>query len=113
MAPTTSIATFNILPSAGQEVLPVVRISNRLFFIEDVQPRVLAACRRHGIRFDLLTARLQTPRYALVLILRGCDPVPPALRQLLDDFVLRAESLPPARSPRPVRAARLASGEAI
>lgn len=85
----------HILAADSRGVLPVMKVRNRLYFIQDVQPRVMAACRRANIGFDLLATRLQTPRYALVLILRGVDPVSPALRRLLDDFIARAEALPP------------------
>jgi hypothetical protein len=88
-------APIHILAADTRDVLPVMKIRNRLFFLQDVQPRVMAACRRARIRVGLLAVRLQTPRYALVLILRGVDPVPPALHRLLDDFVARAEALPP------------------
>ncbi|WP_300299921.1 hypothetical protein [Ferrovibrio sp.] len=53
------------------------------FFVRDVQPLVLEACRRNGIRFEDYAAKLGVTRAALVLILKGHDPVP---RHMLDSL---------------------------
>jgi len=55
----------------------------KLFFTRDVQPLVLDACRRNGISFEDYAAKLGVTRAALVLILKGHDPVP---RHMLDSI---------------------------
>ena len=47
------------------------------------QPLVLEACRRHGMSFEEYAAKLGVTRAALVLILKGHDPVP---RHMLDSI---------------------------
>ncbi|WP_341895507.1 hypothetical protein [Ferrovibrio terrae] len=61
--------------------------ASKLFFTRDVQPVVLEACRRHNISFDEYAARLGTTRTALVLMLKGIDPIPYRMRDSLRDFV--------------------------
>jgi hypothetical protein len=65
---------------------------SKLFFTRDIQPVVLEACRRHNISFDEYAARLGTTRTALVLILKGIDPVPRGMRDSLRDFVAAARN---------------------
>jgi D-serine deaminase-like pyridoxal phosphate-dependent protein len=65
----------------------------RSYFIQDVQPLVLQACRAHGIGFDLFATRFNMPRSALVLVLKGHDPVSRAMQRAIEDFVLRGLSL--------------------
>lgn len=65
----------------------------RLYFAQDVQPLVLQACRAHGISFDLFAARFNLPRHALVLVLKGHDPVTRQTQRVIEDFVLRGLSL--------------------
>lgn len=71
----------------------------RLYFAQDVQPLVLQACRAHGISFDLFAARFNLPRSALVLVLKGHDPVPRQMQRAIEDFVLRGLSLPAGITP--------------
>lgn len=65
----------------------------KTFFATDVQPAVLEACRRQGIRFDDLAIKLGTTRAALVLILKGHDPVPRAMLDRLRGLVEGESSL--------------------
>lgn len=65
----------------------------RQYFAQDVQPLVLQACRAHGIGFDLFATRFSMPRGALVLMLKGHDPVPRPVQRAVEDFVLRGLSL--------------------
>jgi len=64
--------------------------ANKLFFTRDVQPVVLEACRRHNISLDEYAIRLGTNRTALVLMLKGIDPIPLRMRDSLRDFVAAA-----------------------
>lgn len=73
--------------------LTTVERGARLYFAQDVQPLVLQACRAHGIAFDLFAARFNMPRGALVLVLKGQDPVPRPAQHAIEDFVLRGLSL--------------------
>lgn len=73
--------------------LATVERGARLYFAQDVQPLVLQACRAHGIGFDLFAARFNLPRSALVLVLKGHDPVPRQMQRAIEDFVLRGLSL--------------------
>jgi cyanate lyase len=65
----------------------------KTFFARDVQPLVLQACRQHGISFEDYAAKLGMNRAALVLILKGHDPVP---RHVLDSIRSFVESSQPA-----------------
>lgn len=65
----------------------------RLYYAQDVQPLVLQACRAHGISFDLFATRFNLPRSALVLVLKGHDPVQRQTQRAIEDFVLRGLSL--------------------
>lgn len=73
--------------------LPCLRKDGRLYYLGDVQPRVLQACRRFGIGFDQLAEKLGLMRPALVLILKGYDAVPPNLKSMLDRLVLQAATM--------------------
>lgn len=73
--------------------LATVERGGRSFFVQDVQPLVLQACRAHGISFDLFATRFSLPRGALVLVLQGQDPVSRPVQRVLEDFVLRGLSL--------------------
>lgn len=59
----------------------------KTFFARDVQPLVLQACRQRGISFDDYAAKLGMTRAALVLILKGHDPVPRHLLDSIEAFV--------------------------
>lgn len=61
--------------------------ASRLFFTRDIQPIVLQACRQHNITLDDYAIRLGTNRTALVLMLKGIDPVPLRIRDALREFV--------------------------
>ncbi len=78
---------------AARGSLATVERGARLYFAQDVQPLVLQACRAHGIGFDLFATRFNLPRSALVLVLRGHDPVPRQMQRAIEDFVLRGLSL--------------------
>lgn len=67
----------------------------KTFFVRDVQPLVLQACRRHGVPFEDFATRLGITRVALVLMLKGQDPVP---RHLLDSIREFVDSAPAANS---------------
>jgi len=73
--------------------LATVERGARLYFAQDVQPLVLQACRAHGIGFDLFAARFNLARSALVLVLKGHDPVPRQMQRAVEEFVLRGLSL--------------------
>jgi D-serine deaminase-like pyridoxal phosphate-dependent protein len=73
--------------------LATVERGARLYFMQDVQPLVLQACRAHGISFDLFATRFNLPRSALVLVLKGHDPVTRQVQRAIEDFVLRGLSL--------------------
>lgn len=81
------------MSSPARGGLTTVERGSRLFFAQDVQPLVLQACRAHGIGFDLFAARFSMPRGALVLVLKGHDPVPRPVQRAIEDFVLRGLSL--------------------
>lgn len=90
------------LDSGRYGELPVIRRRDKLFFAEGAQARVLEACRRFGIRLELLADHFSISRPALTLILRGCDPIPQFLLPQLNLFVKRADFLtssapPPSR----------------
>lgn len=80
------------MSGAGGSLATVER-GARLYFRQDVQPLVLQACRAHGISFDLFAARFNLPRSALVLVLKGHDPVARPVQRAIEDFVLRGLSL--------------------
>ncbi|WP_298724326.1 hypothetical protein [uncultured Ferrovibrio sp.] len=67
--------------------MPAMVLGAQVFFLRDVQPLVLQACRHHGVSLDLLARRLGMSRAALTLILRGHDPVPRTLLLAIDAFV--------------------------
>jgi hypothetical protein len=69
--------------SYGQITLETRGYGAKQFFVRDVQPLVLEACRRHGMSFEEYAAKLGVTRAALVLILKGHDPVP---RHMLDSI---------------------------
>lgn len=66
------------------------RVGVKMFFVRDVQPLVLEACRRQQIGFDQFAIRIGTTRAALVLVLKGHDPVSPNLLAALRDLVAAA-----------------------
>lgn len=67
----------------------------KTFFARDVQPIVLQACRQQGISFEDYAAKLGMTRAALVLILKGHDPVP---RHVLDSIRNFVEAVQPANA---------------
>lgn len=71
-------------------------VGTKLFFTGDVQPVVLEACRQHNISFDAYATRLGSTRAAMVLILKGHDPVPRHMLESLRQFVQAARD---ARQP--------------
>ncbi|PJI43794.1 hypothetical protein [Ferrovibrio sp.] len=89
--PDMSRATASLHHARGS--LATVERGARLYFAQDVQPLVLQACRAHGIGFDLFAARFNLPRSALVLVLKGHDPVSRQAQRAIEDFVLRGLSL--------------------
>lgn len=90
------------LDSGRYGELPVIRRRDKLFYAEGAQARVLAACRRFGIRLELLADHFSISRPALTLILRGCDPIPQFLHPQLNLFVKRADFLTRTASPPPL-----------
>jgi hypothetical protein len=81
--------------SLDPQKLETRRDGARVFFTRDVQPIVLEACRRQGVSFDNFALKLGTNRAALVLILKGHDPVSPNMLGLLRDFVAAAGQTQP------------------
>lgn len=77
---------------SGYGLSTIARGAN-VYFTEDVQPLVLQACRAHGIGFDLFATRFSMPRGALVLMLKGHDPVPRPVLRAIESFVLRGLNL--------------------
>lgn len=75
--------------------LPCLRRDGRLYYLNDVQPRVLEACRHFEISFDQLSEKLGMNRPAMVLILKGYDPVPPQLKSMIDRLLGQVGLLPP------------------
>jgi len=75
------------------DALPCLRKEGKLYYLSDVQPRVLDACRCFGLSFEQLADKLGMMRPALVLILKGYDPVPPNLKAMLDRLVLQAATM--------------------
>lgn len=75
--------------------LPCLRRDGKLYYLSDVQPRVLEACRHFEISFDQLSDKLGLTRPAMVLILKGYDPVPPQLKSMLDRLLGQVGLLPP------------------
>jgi len=82
-------STSNLLASAAAS-LDTTGPASRLLFTRDIQPIVLEACRRHNISLDEYAIRLGTNRTALVLMLKGIDPVPLRIRDSLRSFVAAA-----------------------
>lgn len=76
----------------SQTGLSTLERGSKLYFAEDVQPLVLQACRAHGISFDLFATRFSMTRGALVLMLKGHDPVPRPVKRAIEDFVQRGLS---------------------
>jgi len=72
--------------------LITIERGSKLYFTDDVQPLVLQACRAHGIGFDLFATRFSMSRGALVLVLKGHDPVARPVKRAIEDFVLRGLS---------------------
>ncbi len=75
--------------------LPCLRRDGKLYYLSDVQPRVLEACRHFEISFDQLSEKLGLTRPAMVLILKGYDPVPPQLKSMIDRLLGQVGLLPP------------------
>jgi len=75
--------------------LPCLRRDGKLYYLSDVQPRVLEACRHFEISFDQLSDKLGLTRPAMVLILKGYDPVPPQLKSMIDRLLGQVGLLPP------------------
>lgn len=90
------------LDSGRYDELPIIRRRDKIFYSDGAQARVLEACRRFGIRLELLADHFSISRPALTLILRGCDPIPQFLHPQLNLFVKRAAYLtgtPPSPPP--------------
>lgn len=75
--------------------LPCLRRDGKLYYLSDVQPRVLEACRHFEISFDQLSEKLGLTRPAMVLILKGYDPVSPQLKSMIDRLLGQVGLLPP------------------
>jgi hypothetical protein len=75
--------------------LPCLRRDGKLYYLTDVQPRVLDACRHFDISFDQLAEKLGMTRPALLLILKGYDPVTPVLKGMIDRLLGQVGLLPP------------------
>lgn len=86
MTPSTSILSS---PAARLETR---NVGIKIFFATDVQPVVLEACRRHNIAFDTYATKLGSNRAALVLILKGHDPVSRTMLDSLRGFVESARA---------------------
>ena len=75
--------------------LPCLRRDGKLYYLNDVQPRVLEACRQFEISFDQLAEKLGMTRPSLLLILKGYDPVAPVLKGMIDRLLGQTGLLPP------------------
>lgn len=75
--------------------LPCLRRDGKLYYLTDVQPRVLDACRHFDISFDQLAEKLGMTRPVLLLILKGYDPVTPVLKGMIDRLLGQVGLLPP------------------
>jgi hypothetical protein len=75
--------------------LPCLRRDGKLYYLTDVQPRVLDACRHFDISFDQLAEKLGMTRPVLLLILKGYDPVTPLLKGMIDRLLGQVGLLPP------------------
>ncbi len=75
--------------------LPCLRRDGKLYYLSDVQPRVLEACRHFEISFDQLAEKLGMTRPALLLILKGYDSVPLPLKSMIDRLLGQVGLLPP------------------
>lgn len=75
--------------------LPCLRRGGKLYYLTDVQPRVLDACRHFDISFDQLAEKLGMTRPVLLLILKGYDPVTPVLKGMIDRLLGQVGLLPP------------------
>jgi hypothetical protein len=75
--------------------LPCLRRDGKLYYLTDVQPRVLEACRHFDISFDQLAGKLGMTRPVLLLILKGYDPVAPVLKGMIDRLLGQVGLLPP------------------
>lgn len=91
--------------------LPCLRRDGKLYYLGDMQPRVLEACRRVEIGFEQLTEKLGMNRPQLVLILKGYDPVPLPLKHMIDRLVTQTGLMQPAMSYCEVPPDRLPPGE--
>lgn len=78
--------------------LPCLRRDGKLYYLTDVQPRVLEACRHFDISFDQLAEKLGMTRPTMVLILKGYDPVSPQLKSMIDRLLGQVGLLPPLPS---------------
>lgn len=74
--------------------LPCLRRDGRLYYLNDVQPRVLEACRYFEISFDQLAEKLGMTRPALLLILKGYDPVSPVMKGMIDRLLGQVDLQP-------------------
>lgn len=75
--------------------LPCLRRAGRLYYLGDMQPPVLEACRRVDLSFEQLAEKLGMTRPALLLILKGYDPVPLPLKSMIDRLVAQVGLLQP------------------
>ena len=78
--------------------LPCLRRDGKLYYLNDVQPRVLEACRHFEISFDQLAEKLGMTRPVLLLILKGYDPVTPVLKGMIDRLLAQAGQLSPLQA---------------
>jgi hypothetical protein len=87
-----TVPTTSTLLASALANLETTGPASKLFFTRDVQPVVLEACRHHNIGFDEYAVRLGTNRTALLLMLKGIDPIPLRMRDSLRDFVAAARN---------------------
>ncbi len=92
---TTQVHTDSADDFLLDDGLPCLRRDGKLYYLNDVQPRVLEACRHFEISFDQLAEKLGMNRPAMVLILKGYDPVPLPLKGMIDRLLGQVGLLPP------------------
>lgn len=91
--------------------LPCLRRNGTLYYLGDMQPRVLEACRRVDLTFEQLAEKLGMTRPTLLLILKGYDPVPLPLKGMIDRLVTQVGLLQPATSYCEIPAERMPAAE--
>lgn len=91
--------------------LPCLRRDGKLYYLGDMQPRVLEACRRVEISFEQLTEKLGMNRPQMVLILKGYDSVPLPLKSMIDRLITQTGLMQPATSYTEVPEERIPANE--